>query len=1449
MERGPIVLPTTGGVDKDTSPRFVRKGDQILLNNFEWNEKQVGVQSSAQQNVLAVDFGSVSLQQQKTRINLTTFPELITVTLKDVNDFFRFSATTSATQTLAGAKQSIIFMLQASSFEIEFENTGSEPYLDVTINYFYQDYVLEITDNTTDVLYEAISQTGVGTYMPIGSYDLFGDFFVWLTTQRQERTFVGVPSNVFPSVNNQVGVTKFSHGLVNNETIAISGIVGVPQANGIYTVQVIDANNFILLGSFFSGAFVVSEQIPIYKNIFGYGCIGVVQYTRTSNSYLFTPLLRSKQLNFNTKNEIYQPQVVKNGERVSMYYTDNYNTPRKTYYEGAYLEDGAIFPLYPTSGNYSYPTINTETALQVNTGNYTIELLEQVQSGGNVPASGCRYGVVFVADGGAQSEMTLLSDYIPVFEPQYIDQDSIVYGTLTTTNKINRIAVSGFNPGVFVAVQLYYFQYASSTTNVATSAFFIREEPLGDRQTEIVLEHNGAEPETAPYDATLAQQVQISFRTAKDLTLINNRLLVANYTTTQDYDLRDWVANWKYSIIKELVPSMFQTDPVSNIDTSINYQTYNEFFNPNNTKKAGYSLQEWVRFYAVFKSKLTGRLTSAYFLYDVRFNSQTDYDPNEFITTNITDRRDLNGDQLIDYSLGDNDFNYFQFGINVKNIDWSFQIDGIPARDLFSDILIYRAEIIPEVQANGVFVGSANPFLLDSLPILSQQLTDFFIFSVINYAPIGSQLVTNTNVKFRTVGSFYSPDIQSSPLLYENIVGDEIIIYGSMFNLFPQIGFGGGSFPFESDLFLKKPINATSKALFLDIDKYHYVNSKNKIFFNGNPQGVTFNKAIAPSGFLPGGGGGLPSGPVIKTSDWDYLQSQFPNPDDGRYQASLFRRIKDKYGDAEDLNKTVWCQSKISYPDTEGRVLGGDVFTQNVFLKNGAPGEVKNNNFTFWGTAGFGTMLISQNRFNQNLRIWDSTSTTLLFPVSTQSFPSWLLSPQFDTYQVTGAYSINNNVQRQVVYNSRRFYSGKFSKRKVWSQLTPNGSQSDNYPIFLPLDFQDNPDAFGDITGVVELNNELYTIQERGFTREYFNTRGRLQASDVGEILVGDGSVLSRVGDTLTYYGSKNRGSFVKGFSSSGKPILMYINTEYKGVIRFGADGITDISLRDGWKNFFDKNLNWVENANTPADGYGITGVWDQVKKNFVYSVKGWKKSVPWNALVFWGVGSTVELGITFSGVPQLYVALVENNNQYPIDNPTVWEKVDIEDSKYYNVYTFTYNETKNRFTQNYGFAPNFMGKWVNKFFTAYPNLETNNRGQLYFHAIDGPINFYGEAQDCKITVVVNDMPNENKKLMAMQLDCNVKPKRVDITSVYRNEDFEDVELKTFMLEDNFETRDGYQIGSIPLNLDANGSPDGDENQMEGIYSIFEFTFSGEKPVTLKDIIIFIRGSRRNFKK
>jgi hypothetical protein len=494
-------------------------------------------------------------------------------------------------------------------------------------------------------------------------------------------------------------------------------------------------------------------------------------------------------------------------------------------------------------------------------------------------------------------------------------------------------------------------------------------------------------------------------------------------------------------------------------------------------------------------------------------------------------------------------------------------------------------------------------------------------------------------------------------------------------------------------------------------------------------------------------------------------------------------------------------------------------------------------------------MLISQNRFNQNLRIWDSTGTALLFPVSTQNFLTWLSSLIFDTYQVTGAYSINNGVQRQVVYNSRRFYSGKFSKRKVWSQLTPNGSQSDNYPIFLPLDFQDNPDAFGDITGVVELNNELYTIQERGFTREYFNTRGRLQASDVGEILVGDGSVLSRVGDTLTAYGTKNRGSFVKGFSSSGKPILMYINTEYKGVVRFGADGITDISLRGNWKNFFDKNLDWVENANTPADGYGITGVWDQVKKNFIFSVKGWKKSPPWDGLVFWELGDVVELGFTFSGVPQLYVSLINNNNQSPIDNRDAWEKISIENNQYYNVYTFTYNETKDRFTQNYGFAANFMGRWVNKFFTGYPNLETNNRGQLYFHAIDGPINFYGEAQDCKITVIVNDMPNENKKLMAMQLDCNVKPKRVDITSLYRNDDLEDIELKTFMLEENFETRDGYQIGSIPLNLDGNGSPDGDTNQMEGIYSIFEFTFSGEKPVTLKDIIIFIRGSRRNFKK
>jgi hypothetical protein len=1442
MERGPIVLPTTGGVDKDTSPRFVRKGDQILLNNFEWNEKQVGVQSSAQQNVLAVDFGSVSLQQQKTRIYLTTFPDTMNVTLKDVNDFTRFSASTAATQTLAGAKQAIIDLLQISAYQITFESTGSEPYLDVTINYFYQDYIIEVTDNTTDILLEAISQTGVGTYMPIGSYDLLGDFFVWLTTQREERTAIGTPIDIYPSVNNQIGVTKFSHGLANNESIAISGINGVPQANGIYTIQVIDADNFILLGSSFSGAFISATQ-QIYKNIFGYGCIGVVQYTRTSNTYLFTPLLRSKQLNFNTKNEFYQPQVVKNGERVSMYYTDNYNTPRKTYYDGVYLEDGAISSLYPTSGIYSYTTLNIETALQVNTGNYTIELLEQVQSGGNIPSSGCRYGVVFVAEGGAQSEMTLLSDYIPVYEPAYVQVTpfgpvsfNIVYGTLGATNKINRILVSGFNPGVFVAIQLYYFQYASSTTNVSTSAFFIREEPLGDRQNEIILEHNGGEPETAPYDATLAQQVQISFRTAKDLTLINNRLLVANYTTTQDYDLRDWVANWKYSITKESIEA--QLYPAT---------TEGEFFDPNNTKKAGYSLQEWVRFYAVFKSKLTGRLTSAYFLYDVRFNSQKDYDPNEFITTNLTDRRDLVGDELIDYSLGDLGEiptleipnSYFQFGIRVKNIDWFFQIEGVPARDLFSDVLIYRAEIIPEVQANGIFRASAIPF---TYPDNFAFLTDFYRFDNIKYSAIGSELIEGTDFKFRTVGSFYAPDIQSSPLLYENIVGDQIILYGSMFNFSITVGDFLNN---EYDIFQKRPINATSEALFLDIDKYFYKQSGDSVGFDG----VIFSKTIGSP--LPTTTDGLlASGPIIKTSDWDYLESQFPNDDDGTYQASLFRRIKDKYGDAEDLNKTVWCQSKISYPDTEGRVFGGDVFTQNVYFKNATSGQVSQfGQIGGFITSGFGFSLISQNRFNQNLRIWDSTSTTLLYPVSTQDPAAWLVPQQFDTYQVSGAYSINNNVQRQVVYNSRRFYSGKFSKRKVWSQLTPNGSQSDNYPIFLPLDFQDNPDAFGDITGVVELNNELYTIQERGFTREYFNTRGRLQASDVGEILVGDGSVLSRVGDTLTAYGTKNRGSFVKGFSSSGKPILMYINTEYKGVVRFGADGITDISLRGNWKNFFDKNLDWVENANTPADGYGITGVWDQVKKNFIFSVKGWKKSPPWDGLVFWELGDVVELGFTFSGVPQLYVSLINNNNQSPIDNRDAWEKISIENNQYYNVYTFTYNETKDRFTQNYGFAANFMGRWVNKFFTGYPNLETNNRGQLYFHAIDGPISFYGEAQDCKITVVVNDMPNENKKLMAMQLDCNVKPKRVDITSLYRNDDLEDIELKTFMLEENFETRDGYQIGSIPLNLDGNGSPDGDTNQMEGIYSIFEFTFSGEKPVTLKDIIIFIRGSRRNFKK
>ena len=86
---------------------------------------------------------------------------------------------------------------------------------------------------------------------------MMGDFPGWFVqklftftgSQTTTKTTTLTDPIVNVSPNTPIIVTSFNHGLVSGQTVTVSGVNGIPGANGTFQISVIDKNRFILLGA------------------------------------------------------------------------------------------------------------------------------------------------------------------------------------------------------------------------------------------------------------------------------------------------------------------------------------------------------------------------------------------------------------------------------------------------------------------------------------------------------------------------------------------------------------------------------------------------------------------------------------------------------------------------------------------------------------------------------------------------------------------------------------------------------------------------------------------------------------------------------------------------------------------------------------------------------------------------------------------------------------------------------------------------------------------------------------------------------------------------------------------------------------------------------------------------------------------------------------------------
>ena len=83
----------------------------------------------------------------------------------------------------------------------------------------------------------------------------------------RNRQFINGISAVANNGGGAVRITRAAHGFATNDVVTVADVSGVPGANGSFTITVIDANSFDLVGSTFTGAYLNTGWASVSRNL------------------------------------------------------------------------------------------------------------------------------------------------------------------------------------------------------------------------------------------------------------------------------------------------------------------------------------------------------------------------------------------------------------------------------------------------------------------------------------------------------------------------------------------------------------------------------------------------------------------------------------------------------------------------------------------------------------------------------------------------------------------------------------------------------------------------------------------------------------------------------------------------------------------------------------------------------------------------------------------------------------------------------------------------------------------------------------------------------------------------------------------------------------------------------------------------------------------------------
>jgi len=1230
-------------------------------------------------NLFSDDMGNVIGQSKVIRIQMATGSDSYSLIFKRRNYITIATVVINQNASAAITVSNAITAITAAIPEATI--TGSSV-ADITVDVMISNGTLidywewDIYNNTPTLagfttIQEAIDEGAAGNVKPIGSYDLLGTLFKWGATTSDVPVSLDVVS-VSDSGTGMVMLEVLNHGLSDGEAIAVQGITDNSgnSLSGEWIVQsvlngfgIFDADHIILYGSTYDAPYTLSSA-KITINYSSVGRITVCTEDVVLDRIDSTILLTSKALNLRTKRQL-DTYVENNGQYVGLYFTDGFNPIRALYYYGDYVADGFL-------SRYSYDTIGSESKLLIQDTNVTLTYNSTINGVGQLKSGDYRYAVRFITENEIASSWTPLSNVINIYEGPFLvgDIDN------TITSRANVFDVNGIPTGLFKYIELGYVIYQG----LAQTAFTALRATITGPTMQLT--HTGFGTETEVDIGTL-QTANAGYETAESIDVLNNKMIISNLTTNQIRDFSLFAQSLTHELVQDTIPDV-------GISTTTAFDNYRlgEYFDPATTYgKKTFVYNETYRFAISVKLKNGPILANQFWVDDIRFDTNA----NNNLANPTSNRRTagLPDYKLVDIGTGEIIVASVIFG----NIDWNFQIDGIRMIDLVERIYINQVEMTSqykEILGTGLCVNfgrisenaatTGNDF--GAAPAncqLPEGWADPNLVGEFNWFSGNTELLNGT-----TPGTF--------PNTYTDARVDksEGIKYASFYS--PDDFFNNESFDFRSGdkLFQFSEVHRTvistnqvTQGYFLNAFKGQY---QELIGSTGStdPLGTGAEVSLDDVQQVPLGGTvafGSPGVSAVKTSfigwqdnnlvdytsTWNcpsspvlYATTGFNSSSMGLTFAQYYRPkgFYVKFGNKVD-SKYVPTGAYADAPligVVDSVQVFGDSFCQSSFYKLRAP-EVGPTvfdgvlNHFYQNGWGYETMFYSQNRVNSQMRYPITGNAIDICPYI--SVDNWNNSAlvDADTTFYTASYTPRNGVNVLPAYDPDANDTTVFPTRIAYSQTKPNGSTTDEYRVFLPLNFRDLDMGSGEIIHHEIVNGELLTFQQRSFQRQYFNDTGALVSSDGSEVILGDGGALTRRGIQLSSLGTTHKWSIVKGVSKGGNDVVAWWNTEYGYVIRFGYDGVNPISMVHNINGFVEKNTKWVDLRRTPADDEGIRGVWNDQRKEYIWTIRGFKTNKElYNPRKYYALGDSVYVYEGLKQTPNIYKAI--QNTQISVSTP-----------------------------------------------------------------------------------------------------------------------------------------------------------------------------------------------------